>query len=157
MGEDITVTFVNCIGSDIDLWKKGPYDEDFVLESCLLYDDPEYCTDIDSDFKNTTWKFIDHITKRYLLGNGEKMFHFKGGERSMKVEIKTPLYTLEELCSYTITTRVFVNQGTINDLEIPNLLKMNLKNYIEKIEKLCSDDYDNLYDWTVYAEEEYNL
>lgn len=157
MDENISVKFINCIGSDVDLWKKGPYDEDFMLESCLLYDDPEYNLDIDSDF-NTTWKFIDHITKRYLLGNGEKTFHFKGDKRSMQVEIKTPLYTLEELCTYTITTRIFINHGAtaIDGLEIPKVLKINLKNYIEKIEKLC-DSEEGIYDWTKYAEEEYNL
>jgi len=65
------ITFVNCIGSDINLWKKTSNNKTFEYETCLLYDEPEYHLE---DYKeiNTAWKFIDHITKIYLLENGKK-------------------------------------------------------------------------------------
>lgn len=152
------VTFENCIGSDIDLWKKGPRDKSFEWETCLLYDEPEYHLNKHAD-KNTTWKFYDHITKRYLLGNGNTMFHYKKYECPLiKVKIKTPLYTLKELCTYTIATRLLVNNNleAIDIFEVPNELKIDLKMCYQQLAEMHENDGDCfIHDWTVYHEEDY--
>lgn len=154
------ITFVNCIGSDISLWKKGPNDLTFEWESCLLFDEPEYNVDNSTEI-NTTWKFVDHITKRYLLGNGKRIFHYKKYDdcSMMYIEIKTPLYTLKELCTYTIATRLLVNNSAIaiNTFEIPKDLKTDLKNCIDNLTVLYENDGDFfINDWTVCHEKEYN-
>lgn len=152
------IKFINCIGSDISLWKKGPNDETFKWETCLLYDEPEYYLDSSAEI-NTIWKFVDHITKRYLLGNGKSVFHYKKYESPIiSVEIKTPLYTLKELCTYTISTRLLVNKNAmaIDTFEIPNKLKTNLKNCLKYLEEMYEEDGDCcINDWTV-CHEEYN-
>jgi len=153
------VIFVNCIGSDINLWKKRPHDENFEWETCLLFDEPEYHLDEYADC-NTIWKFYDHITKRYLLGNGKTMFHYKKYEcPPLKVEIKTPLYTLKELCSYTIATRLLVNSNVaaIDAFEIPKELKIDLKTCYQHLAEMHENDGDcYINDWTIYHEEDYN-
>lgn len=152
------VKFVNCIGSDISLWRKGPNDTTFEWETCLLFDEPEYHLDDPEDI-NTTWKFIDHITKRYLLGNGEKEFYYQKYEcPSIQIDIKTPLYTLKELCTFTIATRLLVNNNAlaINDFEIPKELKIDLKECLKDIAEMHEQDGESLIrDWTVSHEEEY--
>jgi len=154
------ITFVNCIGSDINLWKKGPRNVNFECETCLLYDEPEYHLNSPEDI-NTTWKFSDHITKRYLLGNGKKIFHYQKYEcPPLLVKINTPLYTLKELCTYTISTRLLVNDSATaidDELEIPKALKIDLKNCVENLAKMYEEDGDCcIHDWTVCHEEEYN-
>lgn len=152
------VTFVNCIGSDISLWKKGPHDKTFEWATCLLFDEPEYHLDKYTE-SDTTWKFYDHITKRYLLGNGKSMFHFQKYESPpIKVEIKTPLYTLKELCTYTITTRLLANNNetAIETLEIPKQLITDIKICYKHLAEMHENDGDCLIDWTVYHEEEYD-
>lgn len=154
------ITFVNCIGSDIDLWKKRPKDIFFEWETCLLFDEPEYNFNKSSEI-NTTWKFVDHITKRYLLGNGKNVFHYQkyDGCSLIRVEITTPLYTLKELCTYTIATRLLVNNGAmeINTFEIPKELKIDLKNCIDDLIVMYEKDGDCfINDWTVCHEEKYN-
>jgi len=154
------VKFVCCIGSDIHLWKKRPNDVTFEWETCLLFDEPEYHID-GSEFINTTWKFIDHITKRYLLGNGKKEFHYQKYEcPPIRIEIKTPLYTLKELCTFTIATRLLFNNNAmaVHDFEIPKELKIDLKECLENIAKMYEQDGDCfINDWTVRHEEEYGF
>jgi len=153
------ITFVNCIGSDISIWKKRPNDITFECETCLLFDEPEYHLD-GPENTNTIWKFNDHITKRYLLGNGKKEFHYQKYEcPSIQIEIKTPLYTLKELCTFTIATRLLVNNSgiAINDFEIPKELKIDLQECLANIAEM--HEYDGeciISDWTVYHEEEYS-
>lgn len=160
MGENENgVRFVNCIGSDINLWKKGPSDDTFELETCLLFDEPDLGL-YDSIEDNTTWKFIDHITKRYLLGNGQKIFNQpKYGTPLMEVKITTPLYTLKELCEYTIATRLLVNKSAkeINTLELPKKLKIDLQKRVKYLADMYEQDCDDyIYDWTTCHEETYN-
>lgn len=152
------IKFVNYIGSDIDLWLKRPCDEKFNFETCLLYDEPEY-HDPEVE-EGSTWKFFDHITKRHLLGNGEEIFHYQKYERLPTiVKIYTPLYTLQELCTNTICTRLLannVNETDVNDLEIPKVFKKKLNSYIEDLEALYDADGDECaYDWTTHYEAEY--
>lgn len=153
------VKFINRIGSDIHLWKKGPNDLTYEWVACLLYEEPEYYIDSSSE-SNTTWKFVDHITKRYLHGNGKKVFHYQKYEcPSIIVEIETPLYTLKELCTYTIATRILVNNGVhaIKDFEIPKVLKTDLEKCVENLARMYEEDGNcSIYDWTVSIEEEYN-
>ncbi|XP_025412613.1 uncharacterized protein LOC112685058 [Sipha flava] len=154
------VVFVNCIGSDISLWKKGQYDETFEFESCLLYDEPEY--HVENKEINSTWKFFDHITKRYLVANGENEFHYKENYSSLiKVEIKTPMYALKELCLSTIATRLLCNgheECDFKDLGIPKMLIIEMESYLKDLNKIHGDeDRDEWIDWTVFYENEYKL
>lgn len=152
------VQFINCVGTDVHLWKKTKNDN---LEwvSCVLYDEPEYHLDCPTQ-TNTTWAFFDHITKRYLHGNGKREFHYQKYQcPPIQVEIKTPLYTLKELCIYTIATRILVNKSmsAINNFEIPKSLKIDLKKCVKDLEKMYEEDGDDfISDWTVSHEEEYN-
>ncbi|KAF0761592.1 Uncharacterized protein FWK35_00007209 [Aphis craccivora] len=154
------IKFVNCIGSDINIWKKGPYDENFECETCLLFDEPEYHLNDPEDI-NTSWKFFDHITKRYLLANGKTIFHYQKYEcPPIIVKINTPLYTLQELCTYTISRRLLANNikdTEINELELPEQLKIDIKSCVENLEERYKADGDDFcQDWTVYHEEEYH-
>lgn len=153
------VVFVNCIGADIGLWKKGPYDETYEFETCLLYDEPEYY--VESNEINSTWKFFDHLTKKYLIANGENEFHYKENDGSLlRVEIKTPAYTLKELCLNTVATRLQCNghECILEDLEIPNLLIIEIESCIKTLNKMNEDGGgDELFDWTAFYEEQYNL
>lgn len=148
------IKFVNCVGSDIDLWKKGPNESKFELETCLLYDEPTYYTDEIEE--NTIWKFVCHSTKRYLFGNGEREFHYQKYEcPPINIEIKFPVYSLQEMCLYTIATRLYHNNGcmAINDFHFPESLKETLKSYLEYLKDMCEDD-DYTVDWTTCYEEE---
>lgn len=153
------VVFVNCIGSDINLWKKGRYEETFEFESCLLYDEPEY--HVESEEIHSTWKFFDHITKRYLVANGKDEFHYNENDGSLlRVEIKTPMYALKELCLNTIATRLLCNghASKLEDLHIPKTLIIELESYLKDLNKIHEDvGGDELFDWTASYEEEYNL
>lgn len=153
------VRFVNCIGADINLWKKRPSDDTFELETCLLYDEPDYVLD-DSTENNTTWKFVDHNTKRYLLGNGKKLFNQpKYDSSSIEVKITTPLYTLKELCEYTIATRLLVNKNIQNicTLKIPKKIKIDLQKCAKYLTDMYEHDCDDyIFDWTTCHEEKYN-
>lgn len=153
------VVFVNCIGSDISLWKKGPYDETFEFESCLLYDEPEY--HVESEEINSTWKFFDHITKRYLVANGENEFHYKENYSSLKkVEITTPVYALKELCLSTIATRLLCNgrDCEFEDLGIPKILIIEIEKCLKELNEIHGDEgREELIDWTVFNENEYKL
>lgn len=152
------VKFVNCIGSDINIWKKLPHNENFECETCLLYDEPEYHLD-DPEDVNTTWKFFDHITKRYLLGNGKKIFHYQKYEcPPLIVKINTPLYTLQELCTYTISTRLLANNISdiaIDEMEFPEQFKIDIKRCVQNLNERYKADGDDdcIQDWTVYHEE----
>lgn len=155
MDEDESgIKFVNCVGSDIDLWRKGPNESNFELETCLLYDEPIYHADEVEE--NTTWKFVCHITKRYLYGNGQREFCYQKHEcPPINIEIKLPLYTLQELCTYTVATRMYHNNSctAINDFHFPESLKLNVRSCLEYLEIMCEhDDYTS--DWTTYHEEE---
>ncbi|XP_022169618.1 uncharacterized protein LOC111033261 [Myzus persicae] len=159
-GDEGGIKFVNCIGSDINIWRKLPYDENYECETCLLYDEPEYHLD-DPECVNTTWKFFDHITKRYLLGNGKEIFHYQKYEcPPLIVKISTPLYTLQELCKYTISTRLLVNNisnTAIDEMELPEQFKIDIKSCVQKLrEQYDADGDDCIQDWTVYHEEEYH-
>lgn len=149
------VVFINCIGSDINLFKKGCSDTTFEHETCLLFDEPEYHLDEYSDL-NTTWKFHCHITKRYLLGNGKRTFHFQEYKcPKIKVKITSPLYTLKELCTYTIAVRLMANDSitAIDDFEIPNRLKADIKNTANDLTEILEAENEELVDWTQYNEE----
>lgn len=154
------VKFINCVGSDIHIWKKKCtcQSDTFDWETCILFDEPEYHLESPSEI-NTSWKFYDHITKRYLLGNDEKVFHYqKYQSPPLNVNIITPLYTLKELCTYTIATRLLVNDAAmaIDDLELPKQLKDDLKSCLENLSELHEqDDEDGMYDWTVAHEERF--
>lgn len=157
MAENKGVVFVNCIGSDVDLFKKGYTDTTFEHETCLLFDEPEYHLDEYSDL-NTIWKFHCHITKRYLLGNGKRTFHFQNYKcPKIKVEITLPLYTLKELCEFTIATRLVVNNSimAIDDLKMPDKLATDIKNTANDLTEILEAGNEELSDWTQYHEEEY--
>ncbi|XP_050542820.1 uncharacterized protein LOC126906315 isoform X2 [Daktulosphaira vitifoliae] len=155
----ISIIFVNCIGSDIHLWKKKPNDIDYEWQTCIQYEEPEYQIDEQSDI-NSLWKFYDHITKRYLHGNGKNIFQCdKTQSFPIRVEIKTPLYSLKELCMYTVATRILVNncEDAIDDIEIPEELKKELKYYVKHLELMYEQDGDCcIYDWTIHHEDNYN-
>ncbi|XP_025195097.1 uncharacterized protein LOC112594495 isoform X2 [Melanaphis sacchari] len=140
------IKFINCIGSDINIWKKRPHDEDFEFETCLLYDEPEYHFDDPKDI-NTSWTFFDHITKRYLLGNGKKIVHYQKYEcPPIIVKIKTPLYTLQELCTYIISRRLLANNirdVAIDELKLPQQLKVDIKSCVNDLKKKYEEGGDD--------------
>ncbi|XP_050421977.1 uncharacterized protein LOC126834239 [Adelges cooleyi] len=152
------VIFVNSIGSDIHIWKKRENDANYEWETCVLYEEPEFIID-DPEESNTMWKFYDHITKRYLHANGKETYHLKNIESPpVRVQISTPLYSLKELCTYTIATRILVNdsENAIGDFEIPKVLKNDIKHYVKSLALMHEQDGDCcINDWTVYHEDSY--
>lgn len=85
------------------------------------------------------------------------MFHIEKYKSPLKIKITTPVYTLKELCTYTIAIKLLVNDNevAINTLEIPKELKIDLKKCFKEIQHYY-DENSSIYDWTLYYSEENN-